>query len=71
MNRSVNIFSGNIFSSSGKRRIVWGKQMVRCGNFQNIVNTTIQTEFLNDKKNRMAKSPGNFDLISYLYFTAS
>jgi len=30
-----------------------------------------RTEFLNDKKNWMAKSPGSFDLIIYLYFTAS
>jgi hypothetical protein len=50
MGRRVNIFSGNIFCSSGKRWIGWGKQMVRCGNFQNTVNTTVQTEFLNDKK---------------------
>ena len=31
----------------------------------------VRTEFLNDKKNWMAKSIGNFDLIIHLYFTAS
>jgi hypothetical protein len=44
--------------------------MVWWGNFQNAINTTVQTEFLNNKKNWMAKSPRNFDLIIYFYFTA-
>jgi hypothetical protein len=39
------IVSGNIIVRPAKRRGVWGEQMMRCGNVQNVINTAVQAEF--------------------------
>jgi len=44
----VNIFSGNIFVRPAKKGAHWASRW--CGNFLNTIDTTVQTELLNDKK---------------------